>query len=81
MPAKRETHEERSTRFQRRAVEETLKGLHKRCEEAMRRRPDTLTQVYKVLHAAGAIEQDQDMNRLLGIQMEEPCPVVTPTKG
>lgn len=69
MPPKRESHEERSSRFQRRALEESMKGLLDRCTAAMKKNPQVVPQVYRVLQAANLVEQDQSTNALLRVPM------------
>ena len=71
MAPKRESHEDRSVRFQKRALEESLKGLHHRCVDAMRARPDLLGQIYRVLQSAKAIPDDAMLNQQFGIKTED----------
>ena len=82
MAPKRETHEDRSVRFQKRALEESLKGLHYRCVDAMRARPDLLGQIYRVLQSAKAIPDDAMLNQQFGIKTEVAADnPFTPTKN
>lgn len=67
MGAKKETPEDRAARFQRRALEESTKGLFKRCVTAMKKNPGSLAQVYRVLRQHGAVEADTEFDQVMGI--------------
>lgn len=58
-----------------------MKGLLDRCTAAMKKNPQVVPQVYRVLQAANLVEQDQSTNELLGVKSESADVDRTPTKA